>query len=68
MKILKHAFSRKSPVRFNHILYVSFKVRGNVLLHDAGHSTKIAAMPTYDKNSSKSSSLEPAGRFPRNLV
>ena len=30
--------------------------------------TKMAAMPIYGKNLKKSSSPEPAGRFPRNLV
>ena len=29
--------------------------------HDAGHMTKMAAMPIFGKNPSKSSSLEPAG-------
>ena len=29
-----------------------------------GHITKMAATPIYGKNPSKSSSLEPAGRFP----
>ena len=33
-----------------------------------GHMTKMAATPIYDKNPSKSSSPEPAGRFSRNLV
>ena len=31
-----------------------------------GHMTKMAAMPIYGKKPSKSSFLEPAGRFPRN--
>ena len=33
-----------------------------------GHMTKIAAMPIHGKNLHKSSSPEPVGRFPRNLV
>ena len=33
-----------------------------------GHMTKMAATPIYDKTLQKSSSPEPAGRFPRNLV
>ena len=33
-----------------------------------GHVTKMAATPIYGKTLQKSSSLEPAGRLPRNLV
>ena len=33
-----------------------------------GHLTKMAAMPIYGKNLKKSSSLEPKGRWPWNLV
>ena len=33
-----------------------------------GHMTKMAAMPIYDKNLKKSSSLEPKGWWPWNLV
>ena len=36
--------------------------------HDAGHMTKMAAMPIYGKNPLKSSSPEPTHWFPRNLV
>ena len=37
--------------------------------HDAGHMTKMAAMPIYMvKTLQKSSSLEPVDRFPQNLV
>ena len=36
--------------------------------HDACHMTKIAAMPIYGKNPSKSSSPEPVDRFLQNLV
>ena len=39
-----------------------------VCINGPGHMTKMAAMPIYDKTSKKSSSPEPAGRFPRNLV
>ena len=35
-----------------------------IYLDDAGHMTKMAAMPIYGKNPSKSSSLEPVDRFP----
>ena len=37
-------------------------------INGPGHITKMAAMPIYGKNLKKSSSLEPAGRFPLNLV
>ena len=39
-----------------------------IYLHDAGHMTKMAAMPIYGKNLQKSSSPEPAGQISRNLV
>ena len=39
-----------------------------VCISGPGHMTKMAAMPIYGKNLKKSSSPEPAGRFPRNLV
>ena len=39
-----------------------------VCINGPGHMTKIAAMPIYGKNLKKSSSPEPADRFPRNLV
>ena len=39
-----------------------------VCINGPGHMTKMAATPIYVKNLKKSSSPEPAGRFPRNLV
>ena len=39
-----------------------------VCINGPGHMTKMAAMPIYGKNLKKSSSQEPAGRFPQNLV
>ena len=39
-----------------------------VYINGPGHMTKMAAMPIYGKNLKKSSSPEPGGRFPRNLV
>ena len=39
-----------------------------VCINSPGRMTKVAAMPIYGKNLKKSSSPEPAGRFPRNLV
>ena len=35
-----------------------------VCINGPGHMTKMAAMPIYGKNLKKSSSPEPAGRFP----
>ena len=39
-----------------------------VCINGPGHMTKMPAMRIYGKNLKKSSSPEPAGRFPRNLV
>ena len=39
-----------------------------VCINGPGHMTKMAATPIYGKNLKKSSSPEPAGRFPQNLV
>ena len=39
-----------------------------VYINGPSHMTKMATMPVYSKNIKKSSSLEPAGRFLRNLV
>ena len=39
-----------------------------VCINGPGHMTKMAAIPIYGKNLKKSSSPEPVGRFPRNLV
>ena len=36
-----------------------------VCINGPGHMTKMAAMPIYGKNLKKSSSPEPAGRFPK---
>ena len=36
--------------------------------HDAGHMTKMVAMPIWEKTLQKSSSSEREDRFPRNLV
>ena len=48
---------RNHLVIFNQILYVSFQVHGNenLLIHDAGHMTKMANMPIYGKILQKSS-------------
>ena len=38
------------------------------LIGNLGHMTKMAATSIYGKTTQKSSSPEPVGRFPRNLV
>ena len=66
---IQNVFSQKLLCRSDPIFYESFQVQGNEhLMHDAGHMTKMAAMPIYAKNPLKSSSPEQAGRFPRNFV
>ena len=40
----------------------------NICSHGPGHMTKMAAMPIYGKNLKKSSSPEPKGWWPWNLV
>ena len=45
----KPDFLRKYCVDLNQTLYDSFQVQGNENL-DAGHMTKMAAMPIYGKN------------------
>ena len=39
-----------------------------VCINGPGHMTKMATTPIYGKNLKESSSPEPAGRFPLNLV
>ena len=51
---LKLGFLRNHWASRSQILYVSFQVQGNEFFwHDAGHMTKMAAMPIYGKNLSK---------------
>ena len=51
---LKQAFLRNQWANQSQILYVSFQVQGmKIYWHDAGHVTKMAAMPIYGKNPSK---------------
>ena len=50
----KADFLRNYCVDLNQTLYESFQVQGNEnLMTDAGHMTKMAAMPIYGKNPSK---------------
>ena len=51
---LKLAFLRNHLANQSQILHVSYQVQGNeIYWHDAGHMTKMAAMPIYGKNPSK---------------
>ena len=68
MKI-KICLSQKPLGHFNQMLYVSFYFHKNKIYKcDAGHMTKMAAMPIYCKSLQKSSSPEPVDRFPGNFV
>ena len=50
----KPNFLRNNCAVLNQIVHESFQVQGNEnLMHDAGHMTKLAAMPIYDKKPSK---------------
>ena len=50
----KPDFLRSYCADLNQIFYDSFQVQGNeIWWHDAGHMTKMAAMPKYGKNPSK---------------
>ena len=54
MQKFKPNFLRNHGAILIQILYESFQVQENEnLLHDAGHMTKMAAMPIYGKNPSK---------------
>ena len=46
---IKTCFSQKSLCHFNQILYVSLYMEMEIYLYDAGHITKMAAMPIYGK-------------------
>ena len=69
MKI-KTGFSKNQWAIFNQMLYVSFQVQENEKKYgyDAGHMTKMAAIPINGKILQKSSPLVPVDRFPRNFV
>ena len=51
---IQTGFSQKLVYRSEPNFYESFQVQGNEnVWHDAGHMTKMAAMPIYGKNLSK---------------
>ena len=56
------------PIKAKFYVKPPWKGGTKVCINGPGHMTKMAAMPIYDKNLKKSSSPEPVGRFPRNLI
>ena len=67
--IFKHLLLRNRLANQSQILCgASWEGGTKVCINGPGHMTKMAAMPINGKNLKKSSSPEPAGRFPRNLV
>ena len=56
------------PIKAKFYLEPPWEGGTKVCIIGPGHMTKMAATPIYGKNLKKSSSPEPAGRFPRNLV
>ena len=67
---ISNIFSTETPWPIKAKFYVEPPWEGvmKVCKIGPGHMTKMAAMPIYGKNLKKSSSPEPAGRFPRNFV
>ena len=56
------------PIKARFYVEPPWEGRTKVCINGPGHMTKMVAMPIYGKNLKKSSSPEPVGRFPRNLV
>ena len=56
------------PIKAKFYVEPPWKGGTKVYINGPGHMTKMAAMAIYGKNLKKSSSPEPVGRFPRNLV
>ena len=67
---LSNIFSSETawPIKAKFYVEPPWEGGTKVCINGPGHMTKMAAMPIYGKNLKKSSSPEPAGRFPRNLV
>ena len=59
-------FSSKTawPIKAKFYVEPPWEGGTKVCINGPGHMTKMAAMPIYGKNLKKSSSPEPAGRFP----
>ena len=67
--MLKHLLLRTAcPIKAKFYVKPLWIGGTKVCSRHPGHMTKMAATPIYGKNPSKPSSLELAGRFPRNLV
>ena len=56
------------PIEVKFHMELLWDRRTKVCSNGPGHMTKVAAMPMYGKNLKKSSSLEPKGWWPWNLV
>ena len=56
------------PIKAKFYVEPPWEVGTKVCINGPGHMTKMAPTPIYGKNLKKSSSPEPAGRSPRNLV
>ena len=65
-----NSFSSETALAIKAKFYVEPPWEGGtkVYINGPGHMTKMAATPIYGKNLKKSSSPEPVGQFPRNLV
>ena len=65
-----NVFSSKTawPIKAKFYVEPPWEGGTKVCINCPGHMTKMAAMPIYGKNLKKSSSPEPAGQFPPNLV
>ena len=63
-----HIFKRSSetawPIEAKFYVKPPWEGGTKVCINGPGHMTKMAATPIYGKNLKKSSSPEPAGRFP----
>ena len=55
---------RRWPIKAKFYVEPHWEGGTKVCINGPGHKTKMAAMPIYGKNLKKSSSPEPAGRFP----
>ena len=70
LSTISNIFSSETtwPIEAKFYLEPPWEGGTKVCINGPVHMTKMAAMPIYGKNLKKTSSPEPAGRFPRNLV
>ena len=70
LSTISNIFSSETtwPIEAKFYLEPPWEGGTKVCINGPGHMTKMAAMPIYGKNLKKSTSPEPSGRFPRNLV